>query len=76
MPSHEYLEPHFLSTKRSIRRISSIARQQKLRILMVDDQIFNLIILEEILLNFKYIDIVKASNGQEAIEKVLENKGY
>ena len=43
------------------------------KILIVDDQIFNLIILEEILKTEKHFEIIKASNGEEAVHLVLEH---
>jgi hypothetical protein len=47
--SHEDFDPHLFSTNLNIRKISSMPYHKKLKVLMVDDQIFNLIILEELL---------------------------
>lgn len=55
--------------------ISEISIVQKLKILIVDDQKFNLMILEEMLSNFKEfnLSIDKAENGKQAVEKFLLN---
>jgi hypothetical protein len=38
----------------------------------VDDQYFNLLILEDIILNKYDAKVIKSNSGQEAISKVIE----
>ncbi|CDW71696.1 multi-sensor hybrid histidine kinase [Stylonychia lemnae] len=48
---------------------------QKMRILIVDDQVYNILVLELLLKNLlsdQAFEIDKVLNGQEAIEKILE----
>ena len=41
----------------------------KIKVLIVDDQIFNIVILEEMILDFEDTEVITASNGKEAVDK-------
>ena len=43
---------------------------KKLHVLVVDDQIFNIVVLEDLLANLGNVEVVTACNGKEALEKV------
>eukprot|EP00347_Sterkiella_histriomuscorum_P005547 403356194 len=64
-----------LARKNSSHKLLEQLKKDKFQILIVDDQIYNLIVLEMLLkqvLSEKVMEITKAQNGREALDKMLE----